>query len=90
MKRLIDAYAFLVEMRELYRAQNWDEMEIHFSLLDLIMNISNMPTIDASQVIWCKDCKWFEDPGCSINVKDNHNKPKKWDFCSFAEKKDES
>lgn len=51
--------------------------------------INNAPTIDAVEVVRCKDCKWF-----SWNVEKNiycmlwrnvHIKPDS-DFCSFGER----
>ena len=35
----------------------------------------------------CKDCKWFNEPGCAIRIVDDSDKPSENDFCSFAEKK---
>ena len=35
----------------------------------------------------CKDCKWFNEPGCAIRIVDDSDKPTENDFCSFAEKK---
>lgn len=35
----------------------------------------------------CKDCKWFGELGCAINIVDDTDKPQENDFCSFAERK---
>ena len=43
---------------------------------------------DPCDVIRCKDCKWFGFVGCAINIVDDSDKPRKYDFCSFAERKD--
>lgn len=40
-------------------------------------------------VIRCKDCKWFNQPGCAINIVDDSDKPKENDYCSFAEVKED-
>ena len=39
------------------------------------------------KLIQCKDCKWFGEIGCAINIVDDSDKPKEDDFCSFAERK---
>ena len=41
-------------------------------------------------VIRCKNCKWFGEIGCAINIVDESDKPKENDFCSFAELKEET
>ena len=42
--RLIDADDLIVQLRQLYKRENWDEREIHFSLLDMECNIGDMET----------------------------------------------
>ncbi len=44
---------------------------------------------DVIQVIRCKDCKWFENIGCAISIVDDTDKPSEYDYCSFAERKEE-
>lgn len=39
------------------------------------------------KIIRCKDCKWFNDIGCSIRIVDDSDKPTENDFCSFAERR---
>ena len=39
-------------------------------------------------VIRCKNCKWFGEAGCAIQIVDNSDKPTENDFCSFAELKE--
>lgn len=41
------------------------------------------------QVVRCKDCKWYGEPGCAIQIMDDSDRPKETDFCSFGERKDE-
>lgn len=45
--------------------------------------VQNLP----SAVIYCRDCKWFGEPGCAIRIVDDSDKPGEIDFCSFAERK---
>ena len=47
----------------------------------------NAPTVDAVPVVRCKDCKWFNAPGCAIYIVDDTDKPKEDDFCSFGERR---
>ena len=55
------------------------------SFLDMLMN---MPSADVVEVVRCKDCKWFNDIGCSICIVDDSDKPTENDYCSFGERKD--
>ena len=59
--------------------------------------VEQMPTVDAVEVVRCKDCKWYDadceicvylsedgdtyDCGCDVNMKPD-------DFCSYGERKD--
>ena len=47
----------------------------------------NCPTVDAVEVVRCKDCKWFNKPGCAIYIVDDSDKPKEDDFCSYGERR---
>lgn len=40
------------------------------------------------ELIHCKDCRWFNTPGCAIKIADDTDKPIECDFCSFAERKE--
>ena len=51
-------------------------------------DIAKLPTVDAVEVVRCKDCKWFEKPGCAILIVDDSDKPSKNDFCSFGERRE--
>lgn len=48
--------------------------------------IKNAPTIDAVEVVRCRDCKWWNKPGCAIFVVDDSDKPKADDYCIFGER----
>ena len=45
-------------------------------------------TMEELKVVRCKDCKWFGDIGCAIKIVDDSDRPSEYDFCSFAERKD--
>ena len=51
--------------------------------------IEDAPTIDAVEVVRCKDCKWFGKVGCAIMIVDDYDKPTEDDYCSFAERRDD-
>ena len=40
------------------------------------------------EVIRCRDCRWFNEPGCAIRIVDDSDKPTENDYCSFAERKE--
>ena len=44
------------------------------------------PEGEPTEIIRCKDCKWFNQIGCSIEIIDETDKPTEDDFCSFAER----
>ena len=50
--------------------------------------VRNQPSAQ-SEIIRCKDCKWFGDIGCAIRIVDDSDKPTENDFCSFAERREE-
>ena len=45
-------------------------------------------TVEELNVVRCKDCKWFGDIGCAMQIVDDSDRPSEYDFCSFAERKD--
>lgn len=49
--------------------------------------IFNLPSVDAVNVVRCKDCKWFNDIGCAIRIVDDSDKPTENDYCSFGVRK---
>ena len=82
--RLIDANAFkdYIDCGHLR-----PPTKVCFSELDVCNMIDKRPTIDAVEVVRCKDCRWYEHIGCAIEIKDNSDKPKPDDFCSFGERR---
>lgn len=53
-----------------------------------LIDIVKAPTVDAVEVVRCKDCAWFNKAGCAIYIVDDSDKPKENDFCSYGERKD--
>lgn len=68
-------------------------MDIAIALLlalisaQLFVIIANLP--DKEEVIRCKDCKWFGGVGCAIQIVDDSDRPKDYDYCSFGERKED-
>lgn len=42
------------------------------------------PAVDAVEVVRCKDCEWWNRPGCAIYIVDDTDKPRAEDYCSFG------
>lgn len=51
--------------------------------------IENAPTVDAVEVVYCKDCKWFDDCECRLeeDVQGIRRMVALKDYCSFGERK---
>lgn len=84
MSRLIDA-------DKLERQEYWGN-ERCFDYVDA-EGIDNAPTVDAVEVVRCKDCKHY-DLGVCLKIYSNGNAhPEAWqprrpeDFCSYGERK---
>lgn len=75
--RLIDADAIFSNELLLISAECYDAMHA------VIEKINNAPTIDAVEVVRCKDCKYYEGEWCCMNeivmVDD--------DYCSCGKRK---
>ena len=80
-KRLIDAEAFLEKMKRTSR------------YFDVVFDVEEMPTVDAVEVVRCKDCKygnWDSEPDDAMvcmRTKDGFWRSGN-DFCSFGKRKD--
>lgn len=65
-----------------------DEFDHYLAgLIDGDNAIRQLPSVDVPEIIRCKDCKWFNDIGCSIAIADDSDRPTENDFCSFAERR---
>lgn len=81
--RLINADAFLEEARN-----KLDMQDVYLPIHIKELVIDEMPTIDAVQVVRCKDCKYYDG---------EYSYPMCWrweetiepeDYCSFGEKRE--
>lgn len=92
--RPVDADAIYNEALENLRKGEIEDWEF-----DSIINyLDGAPTINTVEIVYCKDCKWFEDNnggewyGCKmfhvvrITPEDA---PKPDDFCSYGERREE-
>lgn len=41
-----------------------------------------------AELVRCKDCKWFKELGCAIQIVDDSDKPTENDYCSFGERRE--
>ena len=78
VKRLIDADAFLEKMKRTSR------------YFDVVFDVEEMPTVDAVEVVRCRECKYHEDTSvtecehcCLLSKTVRYN-----DFCSYGERKE--
>jgi hypothetical protein len=85
-KRLIDADVIYNAVENRYRVSSGIEHRCERDLLDLICSA---PTVDAVEVVRCKDCKHLEITGCYGECNKGYmGIVKPWDFCSYGERKD--
>ena len=82
-KRLIDANAFLKDIL----TNGIGKTIIEYSESDIGYMIRKRPTVDAVEVVRCKDCKYCSYNGlCNLFLSHSHEmKPD--DFCSYGERK---
>lgn len=90
-KRLIDANALKAHVNSV--STHWLN---DWSTLGVLAAVDKIPTVDAVEVVRCKDCKhynttmneceslnfWYSEDGC-LPVEDD-------DFCSYGERKDDA
>ena len=79
MERLIDA-------NELYVDARFGENEEPYISL---YQINNAPTVDAVEIVRCKDCKWYENDGYHTNCKIMRCCVEGDDYCSRGERRGE-
>lgn len=90
--RLIDADALVAQMEA--DAKQMDEMIAKMFTYAAINDVNRAPTVDAVQVIRCKDCKWYDmtdpsgtvEPICYRCKRVNRLWREPDDFCKGAEK----
>lgn len=87
-KRLIDANAFLKDIL----TAGIGKTIIEYSESDIGYMIRKRPTVDAVEVVRCKDCKYWQDNNDGYPHEEcrwGHGEtPDANDFCSYGERKD--
>ena len=80
-KRLIDANAFLEKMKRTSR------------YFDVVFDVEEMPTVDAVEVVRCRNCIHYFSGVCLKIYSDGNVSQDAWqernedDFCSYGEQK---
>lgn len=94
-KRLIDANAFMAYIDKQYctpcKANGQDYHEIRCRACwvdDMSIELDAIPTVDAVEVVRCKDCKYYSNGWlCNLYLNVSHEmKPD--DFCSYGERRE--
>lgn len=88
MTRLIDADAIKYRRQVFYKKDDSDEIWVEW--IATASEIEKEPTIDAVQVVRCKDCKWRNTIGCDSYVASRDERCcEDDDFCKWGERKDD-
>lgn len=68
---------------------NMKEMPLGKQLIDCVMRyvIDRLPTVDAVEVVRCKDCRYRNANGCPMHYK-GYNVNGDDDYCSYGVKKE--
>lgn len=90
-QRLIDANLVKSAVREVM-AENRSE-ELFIKVAEQICKmLDHAPPVDAIEVVWCKDCKHFdENNACYCHAADENGTPifvREHDFCSYGERRE--
>ena len=93
-KRLIDANSFVIE--ELLDRDKTEYLDTFVDGVRATMKaIRTAPTIDAIEVVRCRDCKHWDNPICEVHSEwpDQYNTghsdcTEPDDFCSYGERKE--
>ena len=86
--RLIDADKFFNDMYNMCNTKAQFVMGLGeiVHVIDVLEQIMNTPTVDAVEVVRCKDCKYHDNeenlPICIIGAEDN-------DYCSWGERRED-
>ena len=90
-KRLIDANALKSEFEWLKSVVNESSKD---EVMDVMQRIDNAPTVDAVEVVRCKDCKYsYGNKYCTNDAwKDEGNTVyiEPGDFCSYGERRSDN
>ena len=88
MGRLIDADR--LKAHYCWWAGGSKEMSIDEAKKTFDTIIDIQPTVDAVEVVRCKDCKWRGGLGCAVRIVDESDRPKDDDYCSWGERREDA
>lgn len=77
-QRLIDVNA----LKEAWKDVAVDGATLSY-IYGLFKSVDDAPTIDAVEVVRCKDCHWYKEPYCDMHNGEKFNDN---DFCSYGER----
>ena len=88
--RLIDADSFIADIEteniNLYlNGLKGTPRPREISLTEVIDRIKEQDTVDAVEVVRCKECRWIANPFCPLYKHPTHSYD---DFCSYGERKE--
>ena len=55
--------------------------------LDVVRYLNTIPTVDAVEVVRCKDCVHYDGEGCLLTY--GEFEPNSMDFCSYGERRND-
>ena len=90
-KRLIDAHALMKAIRSFRWIGVPNTLKLMFDYLKIIIN--EQPTVDAVEVVRCKDCQYSGTDSCPTWYEDRMTYRDCWhldgdnDFCSYGERR---
>lgn len=87
--RLIDANALRKELLRYYSEQVDTGSPMRYGAVEAIWLVKIAPTIDAVQVVRCKDCKYHYMTNCYNPKWEDTGVPgtEPFDFCSYGERR---
>ena len=94
--RLIDANALKAEMEDIARELFDDNGHFKIHMADVLYTLDDAPTIDAVEVVRCKDCVYWkyrvnykgDEWGACLFLEDVEHWTEDTDFCSYGERND--
>ena len=94
MARLIDADA-IIDFIDV--DSTWDPLETCFSEQDVVNMLESAPTVDAVEIVRCRNCKHYKPQKKSAHWENRANycnrvvtiKVQPDDFCSYGKRKDD-
>ena len=84
---IVRKYGINVDKEELMKALEYDRDQWERGYADGRMDGYNKRD---EEIVRCRECKWWGDIGCAINIVDKSDNPKEDDFCSFGERRDDA